>query len=309
MSRRRGTAIDGVLLLDKPAGITSNGALQRVRRLFGAAKAGHTGTLDPMATGLLPIAFGEATKFSQFLLEADKRYIAELCLGVETDTGDAEGRVIARCEPRLEAGRIDAVLAGLRGRIQQIPPMYSALKRAGRPLYELARQGLTVEREARWVTIHVLELVAVAGPSLTLDLRCSKGTYVRTLATDIGREIGCGAHLSGLRRVAIGELDIARAVRLDAIEACEPDRRRQWLGPADSLAAGFPQLQLGEEAARRFLNGQAVALDAAGQGSCYRIYGPKGFIGLGEATQSGMLAPRRLISTAAAGEGAADRAA
>jgi tRNA pseudouridine55 synthase len=203
--------INGVLLLDKPGGMTSNAALQKARRLFAAARAGHTGTLDPMATGLLPVCFGEATKFSADLLEADKTYEAELCLGRTTDTGDREGRTTAALPVNCALADIEAALPRFTGDIQQVPPMYSALKREGRPLYELARQGLEVERPPRSITIHMLELLAWKSPRLTLRVTCSKGTYIRVLAEDLGKALGCGAHLTALRRVRVGSLDLADA--------------------------------------------------------------------------------------------------
>src|SRR5574343_735181 len=204
--KRTWKQVDGVLLLDKPLGMTSNDALQKARRLFSAAKGGHTGTLDPLATGLLPLCFGEATKFSADLLDADKTYEAVLKLGVTTDSGDAEGSVVATAEVNVDATQIADVLRQFTGDIQQIPPMHSALKRDGRPLYELARQGIEVEREARAVTIHRIDLLAFAGDRLQIRVACSKGTYIRVLAADIGQALGCGAHLAGLRRSGVGGL-------------------------------------------------------------------------------------------------------
>ncbi|PJC02436.1 MAG: tRNA pseudouridine(55) synthase TruB, partial [Gallionellales bacterium CG_4_9_14_0_8_um_filter_59_50] len=201
--------LDGVLLFDKPLLLSSNIALQKVRRLFRAEKAGHTGTLDPLATGLLPICFGEATKFTHALLDADKRYLATLRLGQRTTTGDAEGEVVAQRAVAVTADQLRQVLAAFTGEIQQLPPMYSALKHQGKPLYEYIRQGETVERAARPVVIHELALQRWAGDELVLDVRCSKGTYVRTLAEDIGEALGCGAHLTGLRRSGIGDFGLA----------------------------------------------------------------------------------------------------
>ncbi len=297
MGKRKGAIVDGVLLFDKPAGLTSNGSLQRVRHLFGAAKAGHTGTLDPMATGLLPVTFGEATKFSQLLLDADKRYLAELCLGTETDSGDAEGAIIGRREVCVDDADIEAALSGFRGAIAQVPPMYSALKRGGRPLYELAREGITVEREARQVTIYALNVVGRSATSLSLDVACSKGTYIRSLAMDLGRRLGCGAHLTGLRRVSIAGLDVAQAVSLEALEACEQDERLGLLRPVDSLAQVFPAVELDDTVAKALLMGQNVACDSTQAGCSYRVYGQGRFLGLGLAPESGRLLPRRLIAT------------
>ncbi|MGB8148513.1 MAG: tRNA pseudouridine(55) synthase TruB, partial [Azonexus sp.] len=211
--------VDGVLLLDKPLGLTSNDALQKARRLFSAAKGGHTGTLDPLATGLLPLCFGEATKFSADLLDADKTYEAVLKLGVTTDSGDAEGAVTGTVAVDVAESAILSVLPRFIGNIQQIPPMHSALKRNGRPLYELARQGIEVERAPRAVTIHAIDCLVIAGDMLTLRVACSKGTYIRVLAADIGQALGCGAHLAALRRTAVGDLDLAGAVTLAELEA------------------------------------------------------------------------------------------
>ena len=200
--------VDGVLLLDKSQGVSSNGALQTARRLLNAAKAGHTGTLDPMASGLLPLTFGEATKFSQMLLDADKVYEAVVQLGVDTDSGDADGAVIATRPVAVDRAALEAVLTRFRGEIEQVPPMYSALKRDGKALYEYAREGIELEREARRVTIHALELLDFAGERFAIRVHCSKGTYIRSLAMDIGAALGCGAHLCALRRTAIGAFEL-----------------------------------------------------------------------------------------------------
>lgn len=309
MPRRMGAAVDGVLLLDKPAGLTSNAALQAVRRLFGAPKAGHTGTLDPMATGLLPIAFGEATKFSQLLLDADKRYLAEMQLGIETDTGDREGVVIASADPESAEPRIREAVARFAGGILQVPPMYSALKRDGRPLYELARQGITVDREPRRVTVHAIEILAIRGARVTLDIHCSKGTYVRVLATDIGRALGCGAHLVSLRRTQIGGLPVAQAVTVDSLQAREPADRLRLLRPIDALAGALDLRRLDVESTTLFLQGQQVGNAEVVDGRLYRVYGGDRFLGVGLGMPDGRLAPRRLVSTAAAKASAACRAA
>jgi tRNA pseudouridine55 synthase len=244
--RRAWQRVDGVLLLDKPRGPSSNDALQRARRAFSAAKGGHGGTLDPMATGLLPIAFGEATKFLHDLLDADKTYEATMCLGVATDSGDAEGVVIAERAASCDDAAIAAACAAFAGEIAQVPPMHSALKRDGRPLYAYAREGITLEREARTVTVHEIALIGVdradpARPLATFGARVSKGTYIRTLAQDIGERLGCGAHLVALRRTRVGALDIAQAVDLDALEAAEPSDRAARLRPLDTLVAGQPR--------------------------------------------------------------------
>lgn len=292
--RRR---IDGVLLLDKPPGMSSNAALQKARWLFNAAKAGHTGTLDPMATGLLPLCFGEATKFSSSLLDADKTYLATVRLGIVTDTADAEGKVVETHPVAVTETQARAVVAHFVGEIEQVPPMHSALKRDGVPLYELARQGIEVEREARRVKIHAIELLAWRGDSFDLRVTCSKGTYIRTLAADIGSALGCGAHLAALRRTRVGNLDIALALTLETIEATATELRDSLLQPTDALLAGLPAEQLGEQDAARLLRGQAIRWHGV-PSSQRRLFGPQGFIGLGEITTDGWLKPKRLIATA-----------
>lgn len=290
--------VDGVLLLDKPIGMTSNAALQKARRLFSAAKAGHTGTLDPMATGLLPLCFGEATKFSADLLEADKTYEAELLFGVRTDTGDADGAVIERTDVDFSACDLLRALAGLRGEIEQVPPMYSALKRDGRPLYELARQGVEVERAARRVTIHELGLLAWSEDRCQLRVRCSKGTYIRVLAEDIGAALGCGAHLVALRRVGVGSLDVAAAVSLESLEALAEEDRMNALSPLDTLLQSLPRIDLGEDSARRFNHGNPVGVMSANPvatGLC-RVYSESRLLGVGELERAGKLSPKRLVA-------------
>ncbi|MER2553255.1 MAG: tRNA pseudouridine(55) synthase TruB [Thauera sp.] len=289
--------VDGVLLLDKPVGMSSNGALQAARRLLNAAKAGHTGTLDPMASGLLPLTFGEATKFSQMLLDADKTYEAVVQLGVDTDSGDAEGKVVATRPVAVDRAVLDAVLARFRGEIEQVPPMYSALKRDGKALYEYAREGIELERAARRVTIHALELREFDGERLTLRVHCSKGTYIRSLAMDIGAALGCGAHLAALRRTAIGRFDLAGAVTLERLEAAAEGERDALLAPADALVAGFPVLELDADAARALLQGRTLALPGARPGTQARVYGPGGFLGVAQWQDDGRLAARRLIAT------------
>ncbi|MDY0047909.1 MAG: tRNA pseudouridine(55) synthase TruB [Thauera propionica] len=289
--------VDGVLLLDKPQGMSSNGALQAARRLLNAAKAGHTGTLDPMASGLLPLTFGEATKFSQMLLDADKTYEAVVQLGVETDSGDAEGSVVATHPVAVDLAQLEAVLARFRGEIEQVPPMYSALKRNGKALYEYARAGIEVEREARRVTIHALDLLDFGADRFTVRVACSKGTYIRSLAMDIGAALGCGAHLSALRRTRIGPFDVADAVSLDTLEACPAEVRDGLLASADALVAVYPELQLDGEQARGLLQGRVLPLGQAGAEGLVRVYGPKGFLGLGQWQDGGKLAARRLIAT------------
>lgn len=289
--------VDGVLLLDKPLGLTSNTALQKVRRLFSAAKAGHTGTLDPLATGLLPLCFGEATKFSADLLDADKVYEADLLFGVTTDTGDAEGTVLAKADVCFTASELDQVLGRFRGEITQIPPMYSALKRDGKPLYELARQGVVVEREPRQVRIHGLDLLEFSGERCRLRVACSKGTYVRTLAEDIGSALGCGAHLTALRRTQVGALTLAGAVSLEQIEATAESERQRFLLLPDALLQSLPMIVLDGEKTRRFTCGNPIDVVAGKlvvEGKC-RVYQADQLLGVGEITADGKLSPRRLV--------------
>ncbi|MPW19806.1 tRNA pseudouridine(55) synthase TruB [Paraburkholderia sp. CNPSo 3157] len=297
-------ALDGVLLLDKPVGLSSNDALIRAKRLYLAKKAGHTGTLDPLASGLLPLCFGEATKFSQDLLDADKTYEATMRLGIRTTTGDAEGEAIETRDVACDQPAVERALAQFRGDIVQVPPMYSALKRDGKPLYEYARAGQTVEREGRQVTIHALELVACALPDVTFRVTCSKGTYVRTLAEDLGEALGCGAHLVMLRRTGVGVLTLEHSVTLDALSDATESERDAWLQPVDALLSTFPSVQLDAEATRRFMHGQRLRLadlsvgDDVLQATRTRVYASEGKL-LGVArVGEGVLAPERLIVTA-----------
>jgi tRNA pseudouridine55 synthase len=288
--------VDGVLLLDKPLGLTSNAALQRVRRLYRAERAGHAGTLDPLATGLLPVLFGEATKFGGEMLAADKRYRATISLGVRTSTGDAEGEVIERRPVAVERGRIEGVLRRFVGRIEQTPPMYSALKRGGRPLYAYARAGETVEREPRTVTIHELRLEAFAGACLEVDVRCSKGTYIRTLAEDIGAALGCGAHLGALRRTEVGPFRLAAAHALADLECAPEAERVELLLPVDRLLAHLPPVALEPGAAERFAHGQTVTAPAGFPSGPLRVYGAGGrLLGVGDCDADGLVQPRRLV--------------
>lgn len=295
MARR---AVHGVLLLDKPLGLSSNHALQRAKRLFNADKAGHTGTLDPLASGLLPLCFGAATKFSQASLDADKRYCATLQLGVTTTTGDLEGAVLERRAVTVDRAALDAVLAHFTGAIDQRPPMHSALKHEGRALYEYARQGIDVERRARRVTIHRLDILDWHDALLTLDVRCSKGTYVRTLAEDIGAALGCGAHLAALRRTGSGALSVDDAITLDALDAMPvADRDRLLLAP-DVLLADWPAWRLSADEAARFLTGLRRRVDAP-DAPRVRVYGPEARALLGAAhITAGELIPDRLLSPA-----------
>lgn len=289
-------AVDGVLLLDKPAGISSNTALQKVRRLFLAAKGGHTGTLDPMATGLLPVCLGEATKFSHLLLGADKRYLASVQLGVTTTTGDLEGEIVKRIPVSTSPDDVEAVLRRFRGPIQQIPPMYSAIKHGGQPLYRLARAGGEVPRAPRSIIIHSLILIQIEGDQLQLAVNCSKGTYVRVLAEDIGNALGCGACLAGLRREGVGSFTLsARTITLEQIERLSPAERDALLLPADELVAGLPRLDLDAAETLRLTRGQSVERAETRVAGLARIYGPnREFLGVVEVTSPGRIVPRRL---------------
>jgi tRNA pseudouridine55 synthase len=293
--------VHGVLLLDKPRGLSSHSALARAKRAYNAAKGGHTGTLDPLATGLLPLCLGEATKFATDLLEADKAYRATLRLGIVTTTGDAEGEIIESHPVRVAVEAIDAALARFRGPILQIPPMYSALKRDGRPLYAYARAGITVDRPARAVTIHHLERVGFSGEELIIDVRCSKGTYIRTLAEDLGRALGPGAHLSALRRTAVGSLTLEAALALDALEALGEAERQAHLLPADTLVRSLPVVVLAGPEGLRFRQGQSLAVEGLEAAPRLRVYEgasrPECFLGVAEALEAGMLRPLRLIAT------------
>lgn len=296
--RRR--QLDGVLLLDKPLGLSSNHALQAARRLYNAEKAGHTGTLDPLATGLLPLCFGEATKFSGELLNADKRYVATVQLGVTTDTADAEGTVLETRPVQAVRSDVEAALAAFVGEIEQVPPMYSALKRDGKPLYEYARAGIEVERAPRRVNIHELRLLEpddfLADGRFVFEVRCSKGTYVRTLAADIGDRLGCGAHLAALRRTGIGTLDVAQAHSLTALEAQTAEARDALLLPPDSLLASLAEARLDAADAARLRHGQAVRW-AGEEGTRLRVYDAEhGFIGVCRQVSDGWLQPQRLVA-------------
>jgi tRNA pseudouridine55 synthase len=299
MGRPKGDPVDGVLLLDKPAGMTSTAALAQARRLLGARKAGHTGTLDPLATGLLPLTFGEATKFSADLLDADKGYEARVRFGVTTSTGDAEGEVTDRRPPQFSRADLEAALSRFTGEILQVPPMHSALKRQGRPLYELARAGRTVEREARAVRIDRIELRALEADEALLAVDCSKGTYVRVLAEDLGALLGCGAHLAGLRRTRVGALGVAQAVTPAQLEALDLPARRARLLPLDALLASLPRVELGSDDAGRFAHGQRLPLRLA-PAARVRVYARDArLLGVASITEDGVLAPQRLVHAAA----------
>ena len=288
--------LDGVLLFDKPLTLSSNTALQKVRRLFEAEKAGHTGTLDPLATGLLPICFGEATKFSNDLLDADKTYHAWVKLGQTSTTGDAEGEITHTQAPLPDATRVSSVLLDFIGTIQQLPPMYSALKHQGKPLYEYIRKGETIERASRSVTIYELKLECFAGDEMEFTVRCSKGTYIRTLAEDIGLALGCGAHLTGLRRTAIGRFSLDAAHTLPELEAMDSKQRDACLWSPDSLVQELPMLELDAEHAARIAQGQRLALDCGLPDGRVRLYDEAGrFMGVADLAGR-RLAPYRLLS-------------
>jgi tRNA pseudouridine55 synthase len=296
VAKRDRRAISGVLLLDKPMGISSNGALQHAKRLYRAAKAGHTGNLDPIATGLLPICFGEATKFSQFLTDSDKRYEATIKLGQTTDTGDAEGQVLETRPVAVVLDQIEAVLPRFLGAIAQVPPMHSALKHQGRPLYDYARKGVEIERAPRRVCIHAMTLLAFEGDVLRLDVVCSKGTYIRVLAEDIGKALGCGAHMTGLRRTEVGGFSLGQAVTLDELEVMDEPRRDVRLLPADVLAEGFPRVDLDADGAFYMRRGQSLWMPRLELHQLYRLYDEKQlFIGMAEVGEDGKLAPKRLV--------------
>lgn len=294
--KRKGRVVDGVLLLDKPYAMTSNVALQTARRLLNAQKAGHTGTLDPLASGLLALTFGEATKFSADLLHADKTYIAGIKLGQKTTTGDLEGDFLQTRPVRVNRADIEKTLNAFRGDILQVPPMFSALKRDGKTLYDLAREGVSIERQARSVRIEKLEILEFADELLTVEVTCSKGTYIRVLAEDIGEALGCGAHLASLRRTKVGALSLEDAVTLQALETMSVDERLATLKPLDALMQTLPAVHLSENDRVRFCHGQRLAL---GLPSCprVRVYGPdEQMVGTARVNERGVLEPERLIA-------------
>jgi len=289
-------AVDGVLLLNKPRGLTSQQAVVRAKRLFWARKAGHTGTLDPLADGLLPIGFGEATKFSQFLLDADKGYLATLRLGTVTATGDAEGDVIQQRPVAVTLSQVTVALQAFVGPLQQTPPMHAAIKVRGKPLYAYARAGETVAREPRQVTINSIQLIDFIEKTLTLRISCSKGTYIRVLAEDIGAALGCGAHLTALTREQAGEFALADAVSIDDLEGMAMPQRRERLQPPETFASGLTRLDVAANDERRLISGQRVDLGPTAIPGLCRLYGSEGvFFGIGE-VNAGLLAARRLVS-------------
>jgi tRNA pseudouridine55 synthase len=300
--RHRGREVNGILLLDKPPGITSNGALQVVKRMFSAAKAGHTGSLDPLATGMLPICFGEATKFSQFLLDADKSYLVTGKLGVVTDSGDADGEVLRRSPVSIDAATVTAALMEFVGEIEQTPSMFSAIKHNGQPLYKLARQGIEVERKVRRVTIHRITVLDVRADEVDFEVACTKGTYVRSLVEDLGEKLGCGGHVQSLRRLSAGPYPAERMLTLDQLGALKEqggfEAIDEQLLPLSTAVADWPAVELGDNAAHYLLQGQSVmASNRPRDGWVTLIQASTGrFLGVGEILEDGRIAPRRLVA-------------
>ncbi|PKM22915.1 MAG: tRNA pseudouridine(55) synthase TruB [Gammaproteobacteria bacterium HGW-Gammaproteobacteria-14] len=299
--RHRGREVNGILLLDKPAGITSNGALQVVKRLFSAAKAGHTGSLDPLATGMLPICFGEATKFSQFLLDADKSYRVTAKLGVVTDTGDADGEVLRQTPVTADAPTITAALMEFIGEIDQTPSMFSAIKHNGQPLYKLARQGIEVERKVRRVTIHRIDVLDVRADEVDFEVACTKGTYVRSLVEDLGEKLGCGGHVTALRRLSAGPYPAERMLTMDQLGELKEqggfEAIDEQLLPLSTAVADWPPAELGDNAAYYLLQGQAVMANTRPREGWVSLYQASNgrFLGVGEVLEDGRIAPRRLV--------------
>lgn len=307
MSKRRskGRPLDGVLLLDKPQGLSSNDALQKVKRIFFAQKAGHTGALDPLATGMLPICFGEATKFSQFLLDSDKGYRVIAKLGVRTDTSDADGEVVSERPVDVVMGDLLEALDKFRGPIMQVPSMYSALKYQGKPLYKYAREGIEVPREARPITVYKLTLVRFEGDEVELDVECSKGTYIRTIVDDLGEVLGCGAHVVMLRRTKVSDYPIERVVTLERLEALLEKARADevspgdyldsFLLPMDSAVQDMPAVEVKEASAYYLKQGQAVQVPGAPSEGLVRLLEEGTFIGVGIIDDDGKVAPKRMV--------------
>jgi tRNA pseudouridine55 synthase len=297
-SQRQLDPIDGILLLDKGLGLSSNRALQQVKHLFNARKAGHTGSLDPLASGLLPLCFGEATKISQYLLDSDKRYLTTFKLGETTTTCDAEGDVISKTRVNVSQQQLESVLNTFRGVIEQVPPMYSALKKNGQPLYKLARKGIVVERKPRTVEIIDLTLLAFDAGLLRMDIRCSKGFYIRSLAFDIGEALGCGAHVVDLRRTAAGKFDVKDAVTLEQLAVMDDQLRLQQLMPIDAGIDHMPQVSLAQDSSDDLRQGKIVNADEVPQAGLVRVYSDNGlFIGIGEALEGKQIKAKRLLST------------
>ncbi|MDF7681850.1 tRNA pseudouridine(55) synthase TruB [Enterobacteriaceae bacterium ESL0689] len=305
--RRRGRDVHGVLLLDKPHGMSSNDVLQKVKRLYNANRAGHTGALDPLATGMLPVCLGEATKFSRYLLDADKRYHVIAKLGQRTDTSDADGQVIAERPVTFSDQQLAAALDNFRGQTQQIPSMYSALKYQGKKLYEYARQGIEVPREARPITVYQLQFIRYQGDELELEIHCSKGTYIRTIIDDLGEKLGCGAHVTTLRRLAVSQYPTARMVTLSQLQALVEQAAEQdipaaqlldpLLMPMDSPAAAYPRVEIPEISAVYFKHGHPVRTTGVPLQGFVRVMesDTQKFLGMGEIDDQGRVAPRRLV--------------
>lgn len=300
--RNKGRPVNGILLLDKHQGVTSNGALQMAKRMFAAAKAGHTGSLDPLATGMLPICFGEATKFSQFLLDADKSYRVTAKFGVVTDSGDADGEVISTRPVDLREEQVLAALTPFRGDIEQVPSMYSAIKVDGQPLYKLARQGIEVERKARAVTIHRLEMLDFRGDEADFEVDCSKGTYIRSLVEDLGEALGCGAHVTVLRRLSAGPYPAERMLTLEQLGAIKDsggfEAIDEMLLPLSTAVADWPAVKLGDDAAFYLSKGQPVMASDRPRSGWVSLYqaSTDTFLGVGEVQEDGLIAPKRLLS-------------
>lgn len=303
MSRRRkGRDVNGILVIDKPIGLTSNGILQQIKQLFGAAKAGHTGALDPLATGVLPLCFGEATKFSQMMLDSDKAYVATARMGVTTETGDSEGKVVLEqpVPSDLTEARLESLLEAFRGDIQQVPSMYSALKHKGKPLYEYAREGIEIERPARPVTIYELRLLALRENEFDIAVSCTKGTYIRSLVEDIGQALGCGAHVVALRRTMASGFTLEQTHTVDALEAirARDESLDTLLVEPDAALSMFPSLVLESDRLRSILNGQPVRMSGQTPTGPVRLYGNDRFVGLGEGISDDgdiKIVPRRLV--------------
>ena len=299
--RRRGRSVNGILVLDKPAGESSNRSLQRVKRLLDASKAGHTGSLDPLATGVLPLCFGEATKISQFLLDADKRYRTTIKLGIKTASGDSQSEILKTCEVNLSKKQIEDRLDNFRGEIRQIPSMYSALKHQGVPLYKLARKGEEVERKERIVTVFSLELLDFRGDEIDLEVHCSKGTYIRMIADDLGDQLGVGGHVTVLRRLQSGPFTEAQSVTLEKLEAeiegNDPQTLDQYLLPADFAEEHLEKVDLPTVTADFVRQGQPVIARGLPTSGTVRLYDTGQFIGIGKILDDGRVAPVRLMKT------------
>ena len=300
MRKPRGRAVNGILILDKPVGLGSNETLQRVKRLYRARKAGHTGSLDRLASGLLPICFGDATKLSGYLLNADKHYVATFLLGVTTSTGDAEGKIVSQCPvPAFTASVIERAAAPFRGRIEQVPPMHSALKHKGKRLYQLAHEGIVVERQPREITIHRFDVLHAEGDRIEVEVVCSKGTYIRTLAEDFGTALGCGASVKALRRVGAGPFTADDMLELSTLESLYekgPRSLDDLLRPMEAAVSQWPSVELSEGMAFYFRKGQPVLVPHSPTEGWVRVHAERaGFIGVGEVLDDGRIAPRRLF--------------